>query len=75
MSITSIFDRFIFPALDWMLLDCLRHRCTQVSAAVLETTGYWIHPAFWQIDAAMLIWSVGLFLLWRKSKRGMSAGH
>jgi|GEM_PF-5125857 len=68
MSVASIFDRFVFPMLDALLVGPLRHPCTQFSAAVRELTGYWVHPGWWPVDA--VLFSALALLLWLKSRRG-----
>lgn len=66
MKITTIFDSYIFPALDYLQVDCMRHGCTQISAVVRDLTGYWIHPAFWEIDAGLILILIALLHLRRK---------
>jgi hypothetical protein len=71
MRTATFFDRFVFPALDWLQLDCLRHPCTQVSAVVRDFTGLWFHPCFWQIDLALFAMLAGLLWLKRRRHAGM----
>jgi hypothetical protein len=71
MKTTELFDRFIFPALNWMQLDCLRGPCTHVSAIVRDMTGYWVHPATWEIQGFLLIGLAGLLVIRRRCRTGV----
>jgi hypothetical protein len=79
MSTESLFDNYIFPSLDWLQLDCLRHACTQMSVAVKYLTGGWVHPASWEVLGGLLIVLAVLLVLRRRqriaAKRSMAAGR
>ena len=76
MSSATFFDRFIFPALDWLQVESLRHLCTGISDAVRVQTGYWVHPASWGVLAG-LVATLGVLLIIRNrvAQRGQSAGR
>ena len=66
----SFFDRFVFPALDWLQVEALRHPCTQVSAVVRELTGLWVHPASWELLGGLLVGLAGLLAVRGRRRRG-----
>lgn len=69
MRTESVFDKFIFPALDWLQIEWLRHPCTQMSAGVRWLTGYWVHPASWELLGGLLIALAALLALRRRLNR------
>lgn len=68
MSTESAFDRFVFPVLDWLQIESLRHPCTQLSAGVRSLTGYWVHPALWEVLGVLLA-MLGVSLIAMRRKR------
>ncbi len=67
-SVTRLYDRFIFPAVDSLLIGPLRHPCTQLSAVVRDLTGWWIRPGWWVVDGVLLLVLAVLLSLRRRER-------